>query len=264
MNHKTFINSFFKIFNLNSEKIEFYSSTFSESFPDLFSLKKFFLAFEKIESFFLKEIKKQTEYEFNIEKSLNTLNNVSVLLVDFIEKNNKEIDFYSSSLSKNQKMFIDNVCFLQTPCFVDSVSFQIDSFDYNSDFYFELLIDKIVDGTYVQDKKFILPYHFSGIYFESLIKNKDFISKFEVLNNFPIIFKNTSNDIINVNCTIKDGRVFIDKNDIFYDTLQIFYEPTFESSKVKIEGELVKVTLNTNFSGSNNKKLILLGADYNV
>lgn len=264
MNFKMFSSSFFKIFNLNFDKIELYYSTFSESLPSLFSLKKIFLLLEKIESFFLKEIKKQTEYEFQLHKSEASLKNVYAVFNDMIKKNNNELTFYSSSLNKNQKLFIDNVCFLETSCYVDFISLQIDNFVFDAAYSFELIIDKIVDGVYQQDKRKILPYQFSGSYLESLKTEFDFVSTFDCLNNYPIVFKNSSNDIVNVNYSVKDGKLFVSKADIFYEGLTVYYEPLFESTKVAINGKIVKTTLNTNFFQKSKKKLILIGADYNV
>lgn len=258
---KLFKFSFFNNLKNNKDKIELYkNSVFDFSF-DSFSLKKIFLSFEKINSFFHNEINEQFFLEENLEKSKLYLETNFELLNSLNKKNNALAESFYSPFSKNQVKLQNNCFSFSKPTFVEKMNLKIDNFIYDDDYYFELIIDTID----FQNKKVkILPLDINSGYFEKATATEDFISRFDVLENYGVYFLNKSNETIKIDFSLKDDKIYIKKEDLLFDDIKVFYEPVFDSTNIFINSKVTKVFLNTNFDKNKIKKISYTVGEDNV
>ena len=100
-----------------------------------------------------------------------------------------------------------------------------------------------------------MPLDINSGYFEKTTKSQDFVSRFDVLENYGVQFLNNSNEKIEIEFSVKNDKIYIKKEDLLFDGIKVFYEPVFDSTNIFINSKVTKVFLNTNFDKNKIKKI---------
>lgn len=240
--------------NNQLEKINiFYSS--------ILNLKKIKNNFDEINNCF----NYYFNFLINIKEENKLIDNSLLLLKEIKKQSNKEMELFLSELTENTlKLNEYNLLITDKPTYCKYLTFNIKNFYIDNFYKFNITIDYLdSNNKFKQIEKPIFPSLFANTYKELIIfKDNIFKSIFPISSNKEIKFYNIKdNKEVNINYLIDElGYIIINKDNVFED-IYVEYNLTKESNTLELNGEILKIYLNTNFKNNNLKYFNMVNKD---
>lgn len=184
-----------------------------------------------------------------------------VLFDELNTKLNIESQLWLNASTDKIIKFNHDCIVLKTPLSLDYFSINVpgvnfDNYNYYFKCYYEFLDSNAV---YKKLSTYVLPYRYAGDYLEEVLFSDagEYECFFDALENFSVSFYDTYNNKIDCDYEFSNSKLIVKNTYTAHTKILVKYQPNFESNKIKVNGKLLKVTLETNCDLD--KKLILFG-----